>query len=135
MKHFELCPDCKRKAMGITRPTMADIKRAVAKATGVSVDELTSQRRTTRIVRARYVAIALCGRLAGHSSATIGKAFGNRDHSTMLHALHRMRDAVESLTLSDDAPLAEWVSALNVYVPAVNYHRRRKPIRTQTEGV
>lgn len=128
MRHFELCEDCRRKAMGISRPTMAAIKRAVAAATGVSVNELTSQRRTMRIVRARYIAIALSSRLAGQSSGTIGKAFGDRDHSTILHALHRMQSAVEAVTLSDDVPIEDWVNALKIYVPAVNYSRKRKPI-------
>lgn len=71
----------------LVAPSMTAIKAAVAEEYGVSMMDLVSERRTAAVVRPRQAAMWLCRRLTGHSLPAIGKAFGDRDHSTVLHAL------------------------------------------------
>ena len=72
------------------RHTIADIKAATAAAFDVPVVVLESPRRDRRAVDARWVAMWLAREFTGHSLPTIGRAFGDRDHTTVLHALREM---------------------------------------------
>lgn len=47
-------------------------------------------------VRARQVAMYLCRKLTGRSTTEIGKKFGGRDHSTVIHAVRRITAAIET---------------------------------------
>ena len=68
------------------RPTIARIKAAVAEEYGVSVLDLESDRRSAEVARPRQAGMWLCRRLTGASLPRIGRAFGDRDHTTVLHA-------------------------------------------------
>ena len=60
----------------------------VAQAFGVTPDDLTGPDRTAHIVWARQAAAhVLRMRVPGASVCAIGRALGNRDHSTIVHAL------------------------------------------------
>jgi chromosomal replication initiator protein len=61
----------------------------VAGEFNVSVAEITSPRRTARIVAARQAAILLCRELTELSLEAIGVRMGGRDHSTVVYALDR----------------------------------------------
>lgn len=69
--------------------TVAAILDDVAAEFDVSVSEITSPRRTARIVEARQAAIFLCRELTELPLEAIGQRMGGRDHSTVVYALRR----------------------------------------------
>lgn len=72
--------------MSLGRVSIERIRAVVADQYGITVDELIGPRRDLRYVRPRHAAIHLACRLTPHSLNTIGRLFGNRDHSTIYHA-------------------------------------------------
>jgi chromosomal replication initiator protein len=62
------------------------IQKIVAESFGVKISDLKSKRRTKAVVLPRQVAMYLCRTLANSSLPEIGNFFGNRDHSTVIHA-------------------------------------------------
>jgi chromosomal replication initiator protein len=58
----------------------------------VTHDELTGDKRTRRIVRPRQVAMYLSRELTDASLPAIGRAFGNRDHTTVMYAVQKVAD-------------------------------------------
>lgn len=61
----------------------------VAQKHGVSYDELISDRRQKRMIAPRFEAYWRCARETPASYPQIGRAFGNRDHTTILHGVRR----------------------------------------------
>ena len=75
--------------------SIAEIVQAVARGTGVSIQDLEGRSRRRSIVRPRQMAMLLCRRFTSASLAEIGHAFG-RDHSSVIYALARVeKRAVE----------------------------------------
>lgn len=70
--------------------SVATILAAVSDEFGVAVGDITSRRRTARVVEARQVAIFLSRELIDLPLAAIGQRIGGRDHSTVVYALARM---------------------------------------------
>lgn len=70
--------------------TLRDIQGTVARHYGVSVAELKSARQTKGIVWPRHVAMHICRSLTGHSLPGIGRAFGDRNHSTVVKGIERV---------------------------------------------
>ena len=66
--------------------TVEGIQRAVADYFKIKPADMHSKRRTRNIARPRQVAMALAKDLTQMSLPEIGEAFGNRDHTTVLHA-------------------------------------------------
>ena len=66
------------------------ICRMVAEKYGITVDELVSGGRARRFSRPRHVAIYLTKRLTPLSQPDIGRAFGGRDHTSVLYAVRRV---------------------------------------------
>ena len=79
------------------RVRIEDIQRIVARHYNVSKSELLSNRRTRTIVKPRQVAMYLAKVLTPRSLPEIGRRFGGRDHTTVLHAVRK----IEGLTGSD----------------------------------
>jgi chromosomal replication initiator protein len=73
-----------------------DIQRVVAKHCGVRRDDMRSARRTANVVRPRQIAMYLCKMLTLKSLPEIGRSFGGRDHTTILHAFRKMERLVSS---------------------------------------
>jgi chromosomal replication initiator protein len=73
-------------------PSLADVLAACSKAMNVSADEMRSSKRVADIAHARHIAMYLAKHLTSHTVAEIGRYFGNRDHSTVLHALKKIGD-------------------------------------------
>jgi chromosomal replication initiation ATPase DnaA len=65
----------------------------VATAFGVEIAELLGHRRTYLEVEARHVAMALCRAELGLSYPAIARAFGGRDHTTVMHAVNRVANS------------------------------------------
>jgi chromosomal replication initiator protein len=87
--------------------SVAEIQAAACEHFGLSSEELLSSSRTPRIAWPRQVAMYLARELTGESLPSIGRHFGGRDHTTILHAWRRTtariatddasREAVEKL--------------------------------------
>lgn len=75
-----------------------DIQRVVAAHYQVSRSDLVSSRRTRSIVVPRQVAMYLAKSLTPRSLPEIGRRFGNRDHTTVLHAVRK----IEGLVVQDE---------------------------------
>jgi chromosomal replication initiator protein len=89
------------------RIRVEDILRIVAKHYGVSRADLLSSRRTANVVRPRQIAMYLAKTLTLRSLPEIGRRFGGRDHTTVLHAVRK----IEGLVQGDQA-LAEEIEVL-----------------------
>jgi chromosomal replication initiator protein len=86
------------------------IQEAVARHYSISLDELVGEKRTKRIVVPRQVAMYLSRELTDSSLPVIGRAFGGRDHTTVIYAVQKVAaqmadegsiyEAVQSLTSS-----------------------------------
>lgn len=72
------------------------IIRAACRYFAIPKVEITGSIRTMGPVRARQVAMYLCRKLTGRSTTEIGKKFGGRDHSTVIHAVRRITAAIET---------------------------------------
>ncbi len=66
------------------------IQEAVARHYSISLDELVGEKRTKRVVMPRQVAMYLCRELTDSSLPAIGRAFGGRDHTTVLYAVQKV---------------------------------------------
>ncbi len=89
------------------RVRIEDIQRIVARQYNVSRADLLSSRRTANVVRPRQVAMYLAKVLTLRSLPEIGRRFGGRDHTTVLHAVRKIENLV-----GNDSALAEEIEAL-----------------------
>ena len=88
------------------RVKIEDIQRIVAKHYQVCRSEMLSSRRTKTVVMPRQVAMYLSKQLTLRSLPEIGRRFGNRDHTTVLHAVRKIDDLLKTdQTLSDEVEL------------------------------
>ena len=74
------------------------IMQVVAKFFNLRVTDLTSDKRSNTIAFPRQIAMYLCREVADMSFPQIGKDFGGRDHSTVLHAYAKVKDGYENNT-------------------------------------
>jgi chromosomal replication initiator protein len=81
------------------RVKIEDIQRTVARHYNVSRADMLSSRRTANVVRPRQVAMYLAKLLTLRSLPEIGRRFGGRDHTTVLHAVRK----IENLSGIDQA--------------------------------
>jgi chromosomal replication initiator protein len=79
-------------------PTVSSIAKVVARKMHVRLAEMRGATREANIVRARGLAIVLARKLTSASLHQIGEFFGNRDHSTIIHACRKTEKLIESDT-------------------------------------
>ena len=72
------------------RLTVDRIQRAVCEVFSVTPTDMVSKRRARIIARPRQVAMYLCKKLTKRSLPDIGRRFGGRDHTTVMHAVKRI---------------------------------------------
>jgi chromosomal replication initiator protein len=89
------------------RIKIEEIQRIVARQYNVSRADLLSSRRTANVVRPRQVAMYLAKQLTLRSLPEIGRRFGGRDHTTVLHAVRKIENLVNT-----DTSLAEEIEVL-----------------------
>lgn len=77
--------------------TIEDIQKAVAAHYNIKLSEMHSARRSRVVARPRQVAMYLAKRLTTKSLPEIGRKFGGKDHTTVMHAVKR----IEELRASD----------------------------------
>ena len=85
------------------RIKIEDILRVVSKHFGVSRTEILSERRHRAIVRPRQIGMWLAKTMTARSLPEIGRRFGGRDHTTVLHAIRK----IEGELAGDDKLKAE----------------------------
>src|SRR5204863_6083436 len=69
--------------------TVDDIQHAACEAFGLTREELVSSSRSPRVAWPRQVAMYLSRELTDQTLPAIGRAFGGRDHTTVMHACKR----------------------------------------------
>jgi chromosomal replication initiator protein len=82
--------------------TIENIQRTVAEYYKIRIGDLSSRQRSRSIARPRQVAMALSKELTNHSLPEIGKEFGGRDHTTVLHGCRKIKELCK-----DDAKISE----------------------------
>ncbi|MEK8093540.1 chromosomal replication initiator protein DnaA [Methylocystis sp. IM3] len=89
------------------RVKIDDIQKLVASHYNISRADILSSRRTANVVRPRQIAMYLSKVLTLRSLPEIGRRFGGRDHTTVLHAVRKIEELV-----SKDKSLAEVIDLL-----------------------
>jgi chromosomal replication initiator protein len=88
------------------RVKIEDIQKLVASRYNVSRSDILSERRTAAVVRPRQIAMYLSKVLTLRSLPEIGRRFGGRDHTTVLHAVRKIEKALgEDHALNDEVEL------------------------------
>ena len=77
---------------GDKRITVDDIQKATAEHFGMKQADLLSERRTRAVARPRQAAMYLAKQMTTRSLPDIGRRFGGRDHTTVLHAVRRIEE-------------------------------------------
>ena len=82
------------------------IMQVVCKFFNIKVSDIVSDKRSNSVAYPRQIAMYLCREIANMSFPAIGKDFGGRDHSTVLHAYSKIKDEydnnLETKDLIDD---------------------------------
>ncbi len=77
------------------RLTMEEIQKRVAEHFKIRVSDMSSARRSRAVARPRQVAMYLSKQLTSRSLPEIGRAFGGRDHTTVMHAVRKIEELVK----------------------------------------
>ncbi len=75
--------------------TIGNIQKMVAEYFKIRVSDLSAKSRSRQVTRPRQIAMALAKELTNHSLPEIGKEFGGRDHSTVIHACRKVSELIE----------------------------------------
>ena len=88
------------------RIKIEDIQKLVASRYNVSRSDILSERRTAAVVKPRQIAMYLSKVLTLRSLPEIGRRFGGRDHTTVLHAVRKIEKQIgEDAVLGDEVEL------------------------------
>jgi len=87
--------------------TLEDVQEVVANRFNVKISELKSKRRTKTLVHPRQIAMFLSRELTDSSFPEIGREFGGKDHTTIIHACRQIEKA-----LDDDTTLRTTIESL-----------------------
>ncbi len=108
--------------------SILDIAKAAASVFGVSVQQLRSSSRHRQVVTARGVAIYLARLRLGDSFETIGRFFGGRDHTTIMHGYRKTESALKT-DLDLKEVLERTRQVLNGNLPKTGSNQTRKKRR------
>lgn len=85
------------------RITIDEIQRKVAEHYALRLQDMHSSRRSRNVARPRQVAMFLCKKLTPRSLPEIGRKFGGRDHTTVMHAVRKIEELMgEDIAFADD---------------------------------
>ncbi len=79
-----------------TQLTIAEIQEMVAKYYQVSVTDIKGRKRVKQIVMPRQIAMYLARELTDSSLPQIGREFGGKDHTTVIHAVDKIEKAASA---------------------------------------
>jgi hypothetical protein len=77
-------------------PTIQNIQNVVANNFDITVIDMVSARRTKHLILPRHIALYLAKTLTKFSYPVIGRYFGGRDHSTIIHAVEKIEARMAS---------------------------------------
>ena len=89
------------------RLTIEEIQKKVAEHYNIRLSDMSSPRRARNVARPRQVAMYLAKQLTTRSLPEIGRRFGGRDHTTVMHAVSRVAELMQA-----DSAFAEDVELL-----------------------
>ena len=85
------------------RITIDEIQRKVAEHYNIRLADMHSARRSRNVARPRQVAMFLAKQLTARSLPEIGRKFGGRDHTTVMHAVRKVEElAQEDISFAQD---------------------------------
>jgi chromosomal replication initiator protein len=84
------------------RITIDEIQRKVAEHYNIRMTDMHSARRARNVARPRQVAMYLAKQLTARSLPEIGRKFGGRDHTTVMHAVRKIEELI-----GDDPQIAQ----------------------------
>jgi len=88
------------------RVTIEEIQKKVAEHYSIRLTDMSSARRARAVARPRQVAMFLAKQLTSRSLPEIGRKFGNRDHTTVMHAVSRVSELMlRDGTFAEDVEL------------------------------
>jgi chromosomal replication initiator protein len=80
------------------RLTIEEIQKKVAEHYNIRLSDMSSPRRARNVARPRQVAMYLAKQLTTRSLPEIGRRFGGRDHTTVMHAVSRVAELMQGDT-------------------------------------
>ena len=111
------------------KPLMAEVKAAVAKIHGIPREMLVDASREKRWAHPRQEAMYLARELSGVTYPQIGRHFGDRDHSTAIHAVRKITKRMET-----DAALVERLAACRALIAELVSQRVGRMIALQASS-
>ncbi len=88
------------------RVTIEEIQKRVAEHYNIRLSDMSSPRRARNVARPRQVAMYLAKQLTTRSLPEIGRRFGGRDHTTVMHAVSRVAELMQQdSTFAEDVEL------------------------------
>ena len=78
----------------LSQVSMTQITSEVSKTYKVTAKQLMGKTRKMEVVNARHISMFLCREMTSSSLLSIGKFFGNRDHSTVIHACKMIEEKI-----------------------------------------
>ena len=75
--------------------SIESIQKKVSSYYNLSLSDMSSSRRSINIARPRQIAMFLCKELTSYSYPEIGRAFGGKDHTTVIHAVKKIESMLE----------------------------------------
>jgi hypothetical protein len=105
---------CAREPRRSEYPSILQIQKAVAAHFKTTVADIVSRRRTADIVLPRQIAVYLCKEMTLHSYPQIGRRFGDRDHTTQIHSVQKIKGMINR-----DANFAALISSLIAQLGAI----------------
>jgi chromosomal replication initiator protein len=106
---LDMCQEALRDVLKASerRVTIDEIQKRVAEHFNIRLSDMGSERRSRAVARPRQVAMYLAKQLTTRSLPEIGRKFGGRDHTTVMHAVRKIEELQRT-----DPNLAEDVTLL-----------------------
>ncbi|MFQ6551078.1 chromosomal replication initiator protein DnaA [Aestuariibius insulae] len=102
---LELAQDCLADILRISerKVTVEEIQRKVSEYYSIRLSDMIGPKRKRDYARPRQVAMWFCKQMTSRSLPEIGRRFGGRDHTTVIHGVRRIEDLrIKDSQLSDD---------------------------------
>lgn len=102
---LELTQDCLSDVLRASdrKITIEEIQRRVAEHYNIRLSDMIGPKRVRSFARPRQIAMYLCKKLTSRSLPEIGRRFGGRDHTTVMHGVKRIEELmIQDAQIADD---------------------------------